>query len=311
MWIIFPVLAAAAYAVSAFLKNYLTDNALPKKHSGAYLVTQLLSFGLAMLVLYAMWGRAVFMIPLPMAVGLAVAGAVDIIGMVFYYRALRNGETMEVTVFGQSAPLIALALGVIFLGETVTATQALAFVLIMGAALVLIFGAKSKKSRNLNLMTAGLAFVSAFFWVLADVLFVGNAGDSVGSLQHFGQSFFFFEMGAFLATLIVTICTPSWRKAIKKAFFGRKNAKNLMIALVDNGVFTGAEFLFKMGLMVAPAVALMSVTSSVVQLGITFVLGIFLAKVFPRFVKEKYSKRLILQHLVAAILVVTGIILLG
>lgn len=311
MWILFPILAAVAYAISAFLKNYLTDNALPKKKAGAYLITQLLSFGLAMLVLYAMLGRGIFMAPLGKVIGLTLAGMVDVLGMVFYYKALGKGETMEVTIFGQSAPLIALALGVVFLGETVTATQGLAFVLIMSAAGILIFGAKNKKSRDVNIATAGLAFVSAIFWVGADVIFVGAGGENASSLQNFGQNFFFFEMGALLATLIVTVSMPSWRRAVKNAFFGEKKGKNLIAAAVDTGFFTAAEFLFKIGLTMAPAVALISVVAHVAQLGVTFILGIFLSRAFPRVVKEKYDKRLILQHFVAAILVVTGVIMLG
>jgi uncharacterized PurR-regulated membrane protein YhhQ (DUF165 family) len=104
---------------------------------------------------------------------------------------------------------------------------------------------------------------------------------------------------------------PSWRRAIKNAFWGRSKAKNVVASVVDNGFFTAGEFLFKMGLMAAPAVALMSVVGNVSQLGITFGIGIFLMKFFPRFSGEKYSRRIILHHLVAVLLVATGIILLG
>lgn len=311
MWVIFPILAAAAYSVSAFLQNYLTDTAFSKKHAGAYLVTQLLSFGVAMLVLLAIFGRGVFMLPLPMAGGLVLAGAINVIGTALYFKALKSGETLEVTIFGQSAPLIALALGAVFLGETVTTMQGLAFVLIMGAALILIFSTKNKKMGKLNLLTAGLAFASAFFWVVSDVVFVGMTGDGGENFQHFGQSFFYFEMGAFVATLVAVICAPSWRREVKRAFFGPKKGKNVAATVLDNGFFTAGEFLFKLGLMAAPAVALMTVTSHVAQLGIMFVLSIFLAKFFPRFAREKFDKKLVMQHLVAVILVVTGIILLG
>ena len=311
MWVIFPILAAVALSVSAFLQNYLTDVALPKKRAGAYVVTQLLSYGVSMLVLFAVFGRGVFILPFPVALGLLMAGAINVLGTILYFKALRSGETVEVTIFGESAPLIALALGVMFLGETVTEMQGLAFVLIMGAALILIFATKNKRSGKLNLRTAGLAFASAFFWVLSDIVFVKFAGDNVRNFQNFGQTFFYFQMGAFLITAILAMCLPSWQQAIKQAFFKKGKAKNLVIAFLDNGFFTAAEFLFKFGLLAAPAVALMSVVSHVSQLGITFVLGMFLSRFMPMFGREKYNKKLILQHLAAALLVVTGIILIG
>ena len=298
-------------AVCAFLQNYLTDVALPKRRAGAYVGTQVISLGLAMVVLFGMFGRGVFMLPVEMAVGLAVGGAINVLGMMLYFKALRNGETMEVTVFGQSSPLIALALGVVILGERVSVMQGLAFALIMGAALLLVFATKSKKGRAVNLKVAGVAFLSAFFWVLSDVIFVWFAGDGGMNFDYFGQTFFYYELGGFVAILVALACMPSWRKALRAAFLGRGNVKNATVMLLDNGIFTVAEFLFKFGLMAAPAVALMSVVAHVSQLGITFVLGVFLMRFFPSFAREKYSRKVVMHHLVAGVMVGVGIVLLG
>jgi drug/metabolite transporter (DMT)-like permease len=246
-----------------------------------------------------------------LALGLVFAGMVNVVGIAFYLKSLRSGDAVEVTIFGESAPLIALALGVVFLGEDVTATQGLAFTLIMGAAVIMVLSTKRKRGGRLNLATAGLAFVGTFFWVVSDILYVGWAGNGISNFTYFGQTFFYFEMGAFMASLLALVCVPSWRRTVRVAFFGESKGRNLAAMVLDNGIYTLGEFCFKIGLLMAPVVALMSVVSHVAQLGIVFVLGIFLARFFPRISGERYSKKLLMQHLVAVALVVTGIIVLG
>ena len=81
--------------------------------------------------------------------------------------------------------------------------------------------------------------------------------------------------------------------------------------MTDNILMTVAELFYKLGLLVAPAVALVSVVTQVSQLAVVVLLGIFLARVLPSVSNELRSKRIIVQHLVAALLVATGIILIG
>ncbi len=310
-WLIFPIFDATFYALGRFLENHLIDKALPKKSAEAYIGMQAFSFAFAILILVAVFGRAVVMLPLPVALGLCGAGVLNVVGSIIYMRALRLGDTVEVTIFEESSPLIALALGALILGETITVNQALAFVLIMAAATVLVVGNKARKAEKLKLKTAAVSFLSAFVWVLSDVLFVWVLGDRISDVTLFGQSFFYFELGSLLATVLCLVFSSSWRKALRRGFFGRKKAKELFAAMVDNVLYTAAEFFYKLGLLAAPAVALVSVVAQVGQLAIVVPLGIFLAKVFPKFSYELHSKRLIVQHLVAAVLVATGIILIG
>ena len=310
-WLIFPVMAAFFYALSSFIENHLIDKALPRKRAEAYIGMQAFSFLLAIIVLVLVFGRAVVMLPLPIALGLCGAGALNVIGTILYMRALKLGETVEVTIFEESSPLIALALGVVVLGENITVNQALAFVLIMSAALILVVGNKTKRSERIKLKTAAVTFLASFVWILSDIWFVWLLDGRTNDVTLFGQSFFYFELGSLMAVVICLIFSSEWRRTLKHSFFTRRRSKELFAAMTDNILMTVAELFYKLGLLVAPAVALVSVVTQVSQLAVVVLLGIFLARVLPSVSNELRSKRIIVQHLVAALLVATGIILIG
>ena len=115
MWVIFPIFAQIFYCVNGYIQNFLTDTALPKKRAGSLTVMHIISFAASLILLFAVFGRAVMMIPLDHALGLILAGAINIIGAVYYYKAIQKGDNIDITVFGQVAPLISLGLGVLLL----------------------------------------------------------------------------------------------------------------------------------------------------------------------------------------------------
>ncbi len=83
MWVIFPIFAQLFYCVGGYIQNYLTDTALPKKRAGSLTVMHIISFALSLIFLFAIFGRAVMMIPLEHALGLMLAGSINIIGAVY------------------------------------------------------------------------------------------------------------------------------------------------------------------------------------------------------------------------------------
>ena len=70
-----------------------------------------------------------------------------------------------------------------------------------------------------------------------------------------------------------------------------------------------AEFLSRYALIIGIA-SLVSVTYNVLELIFTFILGIILSIIWPKFGREKLNRHIILAHLVATILATIGIILI-
>jgi len=148
LWAIFPIFANFFYVSGSYLENYLTDIALPKKRAGALILGRMPSFVMTMLILLAIFGRAVFILPFYNACGLILAGAINVVGSIYYFKALQTGDAADVNIFGQLSPLISLGLGVAILGENVTAMQGIGLAIIMAAILIIVFGSTSKKERS-------------------------------------------------------------------------------------------------------------------------------------------------------------------
>ena len=176
-WLVLPVAASVFYCFGGYVQNYLTDVALPKKRAGALAITHALSFFVSLIALFLIFGRAVFMMPLGNALGLMLAGAINIVGAVFYYKAIQKGDNIDVTIFGQVAPIISIGLGILILGETINSNQLFGFLMIMGATLLVIFGTSSKREKHSpNVNVALTTIVYCFFSILSDIVYAMAQG---------------------------------------------------------------------------------------------------------------------------------------
>ncbi len=315
LWAIFPILANLFYVSGSYLENYLTDIALPKKRAGALILGRIPSFVLTMLILFAVFGRAVFILPFGNALGLVLAGAINVVGSIYYFKALQTGDAADVNIFGQLGPLISLGLGVAILGESITAMQGIGLAIIMAAILIIVFGSTSKKERSSpNLTVARLTITSSFFSILSDVVYAYFVKDFTADVTLLGRGLFFFEIGSALMVIMLIICRQSWRKAFRTTFItGKNHTRNAAALIGDNLSFTAAEFLYKYGLLVVPVIAMMTAVSKVSGLFISFfIFTLFLGRIFPKFIHGKRITRKILsQYLIAAIFIVVGIVVMN
>ncbi len=315
LWAIFPIFANFFYVSGSYLENYLTDIALPKKRAGALILGRLPSFVITMLILLAIFGRAVFILPFFNACGLILAGAINVVGSIYYFKALQTGDAADVNIFGQLSPLISLALGVAILGESVTTMQGIGLAIIMAAILIIVFGSTSKKERSApNLTVARLTITSAFFSILSDVVYAYFVKGFTADVSLFGRGLFFFEIGSALAVILLFICRHSWRKALKTTFVtGKSHTRNMAALVGDNIAFTAGEFLYKYGLLVVPVIAMMTAVSKVSGLFISFfIFTLLLGRVFPKFIHGKrITHKILAQYLIAAVLIVVGIVVMN
>ena len=102
MWAIFPIIASTFYNFSSYIENELIDNSLPKKKAGAFAFLHIPGLILSLILLLAVFGRPVFMVDPANAIGLMIAGAVNVIGHIYYYRALQAGDNIDELIYGFS-----------------------------------------------------------------------------------------------------------------------------------------------------------------------------------------------------------------
>lgn len=313
LWAVFPILASIFYCVGSYIQNHLTDNELPRKRAGSYVIMHIPCFIAAMVLVVAVFGRAVFMLPITNVVGLLVAGAINVIGSMFYYRALQAGDTIDITIFNQTSPLISLGLGVLILGESINVNQALGFLFIMAAVAIVVFGSQKKRSGPPNLKVATITLTYAFFSILSDVVYKQFIGGRTADFTLLGQGFFYFNLGSFLMSVIFFICIDDWRHALRKTFFrGKHRSMNLFLSGIDSLAYLIAEILYKLALILAPIVALVTAVSKAASLFASFFIALVLAKVFPRKIhSKKFTKKMIMQYLFAAVLILVGIVMMN
>ena len=313
LWALFPIFAQLFYTSGGYIQNYLTDAALPKKRGGALILTHIPYFVVTILILFVIYDQAIFILPLHNALGLILSGIVRVFGSIYYYKALQEGDTADVNIFGQLSPLVALGLGVTILGETVTTKQGIGLFLIMAAALIVVFGSANKRQRkNPDLKVILLTLASVFFLILSDILYVYFMGDYVVNPSMFGRGLFYYEIGQLLTAIVILMCVPSWRRAIKSAFLtSKKRGRNIVAAIGDNVSLMLGELIYKNGLLIVPVVAIMTAIGKVMNLFVTLIFTIILGRIAPSFIRSrKLTKRLLMRYLFAAVLIFVGIMVM-
>jgi len=309
IWIIFPIVAAFGYTISNFINNYIIDTALKRKSPEALQVGYILVPILVITFLLAFFGFDVFSFRNPNSLILFAAGFIGVFGALPYFNALRLEETFSVTIFAQSSPLIALMLGTTILGEQITGNQSLAFILIFAAIFIIIATTKRPRHSNkINIKSALFVFVACLIWTSANVIFM--LGVDANTPELLGNSIAWRALGSLVGLASMMLFKRQWVRTLKNAIKGR-NVKYAVFLFISNCTDAFSEIFARIGIVLAPAISIMSVTSNISQLFFTFVLGIFLSILWPKFGREKLTKRVLLSHLVAVVLAISGVILLN
>jgi len=310
LWLILVIFVAIASSFSTYLDNYITDvhfkGRKPQAQKLFFIPTSLLTCILIALIF------PLQEFPLHATLILIGVGAVNALSNILYYKALVAENSTGVTIFSQLEPLLYLTLGWIFLGQHITGTEALAFMLILLAPLVIIFSA-SKRTQKLEIRAVTLLATFSALQVAAAIIFVKFAGlDLVAAdtnINIFATAFFFITLGSLITDLLLAVALKSWRTRFWHVVKKSKH-RYLIPAIVNEILFTPAYFAQRFALIIAP-VALVSVTTSALSLIFTFVMGVVLSLIWPAFGREKLKQRTILAHLAAIALIVAGIIILG
>lgn len=304
-WLILVAIAVITDAIRIFADNYITDYYFKGRGS----VSQKYFYGWFFVVL-AIVMAIIFPIdfganPPELLFLLFLAGCLNSLAGIPYYRAIEIDDTTNVAIFVQLSPIVYLIFGWIFLHESFSPMQLVAFAIIL-AAPFLIIATAHKKSRKLKIKTALLALLYVLISVIANLIFVKS---SETTPMNFVQDMIFIFLGKGVGNLIIVAFKPKWIKRFKEVT--KKSKKKMLRPLIINS-FIGItkDFAYRAALTLAPAVALASVSTDSATPIMIFFLGIVFTLIWPNFGREKLTKKSVLVHLIATILVVTGIIIM-
>lgn len=230
------------------------------------------------------------------------AGVLLLLALIVFNYALKKFEvTRIVPVAGGAVPFFTFVLAFVFLGERLTLYEVVAFVLLLVGTVIINF--EYKKNKNI------FSWASVGWSALAGLLFAASfvANKYAFDTQEFVSSFIWIRAGSFLVALTLLIQPKFWRKTISTI---KKFDLKAYFVFFLTMVFGATGFL-----LLSYAINIGSVTLTNALQGIQYALllisVLFLSKYFPKIIKEKYTRFVLAQKIIAIFLISAGIIFLA
>lgn len=310
-WLIIAIAAYFIMAIVNMADKFMVDKVVPHPKTYAFLV----GVGGLIVVLAAPWGLSWPGINLWLVD--IIVGSIFTVALLLLYNGLKYGEASRVfTMIGGLVPIFTIIFSILFLGESFSSNQWLAILfLILGTVLIVWLPvthsiwdqtkvklhftkeADKKKSVQLTILTA---IMFALFWVGSKHVF---------NTQEFLSGFIWIRVGSFLAaaSLLVTV----------------KNRKDISSDLKSSGskgenkfVFFGTQGLSATGSIMqnyAVSIASVSLVTALQGLQYAFLLAMsgVVSIMFPKVMKEKNNKRILIQKVFAVLLISVGLYFLA
>jgi len=291
-WILFSILSAAVWAIVNTVDKYVLTKLVKKP------VVPLMILGIIGLIasffvhlFHGFSYLSYFNIALAF-----VAGILYVIGILFYFKAVKIEEISRVIPLLYLSSLFVSILAAIFLGEIFTPIKYLGIFL-------LIIGAVSISSKNFIKFGFGKAF---WFMVLASLVFSINAVITKYLLNFvdFWTIFSYIRIGAFFA-LIPTFCF-SFKDLILAVW---EHGKKTVILISLNEILALFAVILITIAMTKGYITLVNALSSV-QPFFVLLIAVILSVFYPKILKEEIGKSAILLKLIAITLMFVGVILI-
>jgi len=254
-----------------------------------------------------------------------LAGLLFLATLVFWYKALHQSEASRVVpVVGALVPIFSFILSFIFLGETLSQRQLVAFIILICGGLLIsikrtkvylyqkviarvreiigdIIGevpARFQPTGRLIVNSVVAAVFFAVYYVLMKYIYL---------YQPFIGSFVWSRLGSFLGVLLM-LFVPDWRYLIFKQQQGVwKRPKNMLFFLTIRLAAAAAFIMINWAISLGN-VAIVNALQGVQYLFL-FVIILLISNKFPKMLNEQLGGGVLLQKLIGTIMVCLGLYL--
>lgn len=253
-----------------------------------------------------------------------LAGFLFLVTLVFWYKALHQSEASRVApIVGALVPIFSFILSFVFLGETLSEQQFLAFlILICGGILISIkqtklylyqkvitrfreimgdifgevpSGAQPASRLIVNSVVAAVFF--AGYYVLMKYIY---------TYQPFIGSFVWSRLGSFVGVILM-LFVPDWRYIIIKQQQGAKTPKNMLFFLIVRLAAAAAFIMINRAISLGNVAIVNALQGA--QYLFLFVIILLIANKFPKMLNEQLGGGVFLQKLIGTIMVFLGLYL--
>jgi len=303
-WFLCIAIAVLISACRIFINNYITDYYFKGRDANAQKNFYWLPFIIFGIVCICISGIDFVNIPFYTYLFFILAGASTAVAGIFYFKALELSDSTDFGIFSQLSPIFYLILGWVFLGQKITSTQLIAFVIIISAPILIILTTK-KRSRHLR--------IKAILYTLLDIIIAATAASIFVKLDtgdiNFATEIGLTVLGNGIGNAIIILLNPRWRKRYR--FVLKSSHHKVLVPLIcDATLEIIQKFARNYALIIASSIALTSAIIDSTKPIMIFFMGLLFTILWPRFGREKMKRKVILIHLVATILVIIGICLI-
>lgn len=302
-WIILCLIVAFLYAISAFFDNYITDVVFKNKKPYTVKVANCIMYPVSALIIALICG--IQTLPIITVVIALASGIIHSLSSIPYYLGLRDEETTTAATYFQLVPIICFFADILLLGKVITNQQLLALGIIILAPIIIAI-AERKGKRNHKKQLRGSLMLLAYVAIssVSTVTFARIIDEG----HHYWSLLFWYLMGRACFDITCTLTQSSWRKTFREATH-RHPLKSLGAIIAAFAIYTVGDIIFRYTLGITNSSFATGITNAS-ELIFTFILGIVLTLIWPKFGREKLDKRNILAHLIAVVMVITSIILI-
>lgn len=310
-WLVLTLIASVIASISAFFDNYIIDDFFKERMPQALKCFSgpiNLLIALITLIIFPIF-FSIESIPIENILLLILSGVISAAASIPYYMALGSENTTGAIIFSQLYPIFYLLLGALFLGETINGIQLVAFLLLLSAPLVIIFSVR-KRRKNMEYRAGILLLIYVLASSIASILFIfaeRGAASATGNEFPIILAVALLFLGKGIFDICAVLLKKKWRIRAKNVM--KISKKRVLVPIVINSlIWLVSEYCFRNAAVIGK-IAIVSAVNMAVELLATFVLGLILTILWPRFGREKLDKRTVMAHLVATILALIGIIL--
>jgi len=295
-WLIVTISAYFLFAITALGDKYLLAGP-PNPKSYSFYVGIL---GILVLFLIPFVG---FSIPETTQIILSLlAGSIFIFALFGLYTGLENFEASRIVpAIGGLLPLFTFGLIFLFSGEKemLSLWKIFTFILLIIGSILITF----EREKLITLKSLKISALAALLFALSFVL-----TKYVYLAQPFWSGFIWMRIGGFLTAFCFL-----FTKEVKREIFQRKftfQKKTGTIFLANQAVGGGAFLLQNWAITLVPLVFLPFVNAlEGTKYLFLLIFTVFLSLKFPQFLKEKISRKILFQKIIAILLIGAGLIL--
>jgi drug/metabolite transporter (DMT)-like permease len=296
-WLFFALLAPAIDAGINFSDKYIVESEV-KDYRGMAIYSAIM--GLMMGTIFWVVTGYPFLSARDTVI-ILVTGMLNVWALALYFRAISSEEVSKLIIFFKATPLFVMLFSFIFLKETVTLVQGLAFTLIMIAVVGVAFEGKQNMFR-LSPALLPILIVDVL-WAIAAILVKFTI-----ETNSFSKILSYESWGIALGGIMLYVLFPSMRNAFSESI---KTIRRLALGVmfVNEGMFVLSKSLTFFAYSIGPTALVSTVGNTQIFFGILY--GLVLTAIAPTIIKEDIERASLIKKVAFASLLFLGIWLIA